>query len=59
MAIESVRCASGLSEPSDIAVTTNRLTIDSTGSTSSKGTGSPSGSTRIRSRTEVGACWAT
>ena len=43
MAIESVRCASGLSEPSDIAVTTKRLTIDSTGSTSSSGTGSPSG----------------
>ena len=32
-------CASGLSEPSDIAPETKRRTIDSTGSTSSSGTG--------------------
>ena len=37
-----VSCASGESEPSDIAPPTKRLTIDSTGSTSSIGTGAPS-----------------
>ena len=37
-----VSCASGESEPSDIAPPTKCLTISSTGSTSSSGTGAPS-----------------
>jgi hypothetical protein len=39
MAIASVSCASWLIEPYDIAPVANRLKIDSTGSTSSIGTG--------------------
>ena len=39
MAIASVSCASWLIEPYDIAPVANRLTMDSTGSTSSIGTG--------------------
>ena len=39
MAMASVSCASPLIEPYDIAPVANRLTIDSTGSTSSIGTG--------------------
>ena len=39
MAIASVSCASPLIEPYDIAPVANRLTIVSTGSTSSIGTG--------------------
>src|SRR6516162_4117830 len=39
IAIASVSCASALIEPYDIAPVANRFTIDSTGSTSSIGTG--------------------
>ncbi len=41
IAMAIVSCASWLIEPYDIAPVANRLTIDSTGSTSSSGTGSP------------------
>ena len=43
MAMASVSCASALIEPNDMAPVTNRLNSSSTGSTSSIGTGSPSG----------------
>ena len=39
IAMASVSCASALIEPYDIAPVEKRLTIDSTGSTSSSGTG--------------------
>ena len=41
MAMASVSCASALIDPNDIAPVEKRLTIDSTGSTSSSGIGAP------------------
>ena len=43
MAMASVSCASALIDPNDIAPVENRLTIDSTDSTSSSGIGEPAG----------------
>ena len=56
IAIASVSCASELIEPYDIAPVEKRLTIDSTGSTSSIGTGSAAGCSSIRPRS-VASCW--
>ncbi len=50
MAIASASWASWLIEPYDMAPVLKRRTIDSTGSTSSSGTGGPAGFSRISPR---------
>ena len=61
IAIASVSCASPLIEPYDIAPVANRLTIVSTGSTSSIGTGRDAGRSRNspRSVARCTFCWST
>ena len=49
-----VSCASAERAPCDIAPPENRRTIESTGSTSSSGTGSPAGTSSSRSRGSSG-----
>src|SRR3954464_14048829 len=53
IAMASVSCASPLIEPYDIAPVANRLTIDSTGSTSSIGTRGPPPSLKLNSPRRV------
>ncbi len=50
IAMASVSCASRLIDPYDIAPVAKRLTIRSTGSTSSSGIGSEAGFSRSRPR---------